>query len=601
VAFSVVHAESGVLARFEQGNRSDALVLPNAALSVAGGTAPTSFLDPGEYNVELSGAISVDLRAQYAFQVEATGKAELLINGKPVISFAGGALSDLSAPIRLSKGTNAFVARLSPGPSGEIQFRLLWKSRNMAQPVPIPPASLSHDESDPLLRERNLWRNGLAAFAEYRCIKCHQSEPRGMPELEMDAPDLTAVGSRLRRDWLAKKIANPGVDSRMPRLVTSDAAAEIADYLATIEAQKLPPPGNGSPPAGEKLFTELHCIRCHNVEDLSAKYKPGALERYLQNPQQHYRWNRMPNFKLTMAEAADLGAYLYRPEPPWAPTKNGRGKELLQTAGCLSCHSATAQNQFRAKPLNEAMRNSGKGCLDTANTNAPRFAFREGDREALVAFLKSSRTDALGRNALLDFTLRRTASLGCAKCHDANDGVIRLDLIGGKLRPEWVGRFLSGDVSYKPRPWLAARMPAFHLHGPELASGLAALHGIPAWTRPEGAINQELATAGAKLVSSAGGFSCVACHAIAGRGGSGIVESPGIDLAYSGERLLKSFFHRWVLNPLVIDPATKMPVYFDENGRSQLIEFFDGDATQQIEAIWQYVRLGDKMPPPPVP
>jgi hypothetical protein len=80
-----------------------------------------------------------------------------------------------------------------------------------------------------------------------------------------------------------------------------------------------------------------------------------------------------------------------------------------------------------------------------------------------------------------------------------------------------------------------------------------------------------------------------------------VVESPGVNLAYSGERLLKPFFHRWVMNPQAIDPATKMPGYFDAQGRSQLTEILDGDGARQIEAIWQYVRLGTNMPAPPVP
>jgi hypothetical protein len=74
-----------------------------------------------------------------------------------------------------------------------------------------------------------------------------------------------------------------------------------------------------------------------------------------------------------------------------------------------------------------------------------------------------------------------------------------------------------------------------------------------------------------------------------------------VNLAYTGERLLKSFFHRWVMNPVAIDPATKMPVYFDAQGHSQLTEILDGDGQKQVNAIWEYVRLGSKMPPPPSP
>jgi len=67
---------------------------------------------------------------------------------------------------------------------------------------------------------------------------------------------------------------------------------------------------------------------------------------------------------------------------------------------------------------------------------------------------------------------------------------------------------------------------------------------------------------------------------------------------HTGARLQKSYYRRWVRNPQRIDRATKMPIYFEVGGKSPLTDFYEGDAEKQIEAIWQYVRLGDKMPPP---
>jgi len=145
------------------------------------------------------------------------------------------------------------------------------------------------------------------------------------------------------------------------------------------------------------------------------------------------------------------------------------------------------------------------------------------------------------------------------------------------------------------------RMPSFPAHAASLAVGLAALHGRPAETSPEPPLNAQSAETGAKLVSAAGGFSCVACHAVGSFTSGQVVETPGVNLAHSGERLLKSYFDRWVMNPVALEPNTKMPVYFDAQGRSQLTEILEGDGEKQINAIWQYVRLGPKMPLPPSP
>ena len=76
-----------------------------------------------------------------------------------------------------------------------------------------------------------------------------------------------------------------------------------------------------------------------------------------------------------------------------------------------------------------------------------------------------------------------------------------------------------------------------------------------------------------------------------------VFESAGINLAYTGERLLPSFYHRWLLSPLRIDPQTKMPVYFDQ-GQSPLTDTLGGSADKQIQALWEYIRQGKDMPMP---
>jgi len=141
-------------------------------------------------------------------------------------------------------------------------------------------------------------------------------------------------------------------------------------------------------------------------------------------------------------------------------------------------------------------------------------------------------------------------------------------------------------------------MPAFARHAEGLAIGLVEQHGLPPRTPAEPPVDQEAAKVGRKLVSANGGFFCVSCHAVGGAAAMQVFESQGVNLAYTGARVQKSFFHRWVRNPLRIEPATKMPVYFDAEGKSPLTDDYNGDAEKQIEAIRQYVRLGDRMPSP---
>ena len=74
-----------------------------------------------------------------------------------------------------------------------------------------------------------------------------------------------------------------------------------------------------------------------------------------------------------------------------------------------------------------------------------------------------------------------------------------------------------------------------------------------------------------------------------------------MNLALAARRLQKDFFNRWLLNPLKIEPQTKMPVYFDEEGNSPLYDVLDGKAMRQLEAFWQYLRAGEAIQPPNVP
>jgi len=141
-------------------------------------------------------------------------------------------------------------------------------------------------------------------------------------------------------------------------------------------------------------------------------------------------------------------------------------------------------------------------------------------------------------------------------------------------------------------------MPAFKSRAQLLAIGMAEQHGYPPKSPPEPPVDNALAEIGRKLVGKEGGFSCVSCHGIGPLPALEVFESEGIDFTQSADRLLPDYYRRWFRAPTSIDPQTKMPVYFDEEGKSPLTEILDGDGEKQISAIWEYLRLRDKMPAP---
>ena len=96
-------------------------------------------------------------------------------------------------------------------------------------------------------------------------------------------------------------------------------------------------------------------------------------------------------------------------------------------------------------------------------------------------------------------------------------------------------------------------------------------------------------TAGETLLGEHGGFNCTTCHGVGDRPPTAVFEAPGINLGLTPQRLRKGYYHRWVMHPLRADPETKMPRFADDDGKTPLTDFYEGDAHEQFEAIWQYL------------
>lgn len=613
--------DPGLAVRIQQGGARDFLKLPQPSLHVPAGQAPSLFLKPGPFEAELSGWISVDLRAQYTFTAEFRGELKMILNGIEILS-ANSDLEDshASRAVRLNKGTNAFRVHYSSPIAGDATLRFFWRSKSHAVAVPIPPGALTHDASAEF--DRAVARSdGAFLVRQYRCTECHRSR---LPA-RRDAPAFDGIGSRLNPAWVRNWLSNPAshAHARMPKMFHGPNAARHSEAVAAFLSLS-----TASAPAadfdrtesrrasGAALFSDLRCGSCHSapghapiadrisLNHIAEKFLPAALPEYLQLPHAHYPANPMPNFKLTQSEAEALAAFLLHELPPAEPVARvadlaPAGKELIQTSGCLNCHALDLPNQFRAPSLEDLMRASSQnGCLDPDSERSPRFNFAPGEAAAIKAFLAAKNSTAIEHTVPNQTATHLLDTLRCAQCHE-DSGLPSPATLGGKLNSDWSAQFIAGTVPYKPRPWLKERMPSFPAQARDLATGLAALHGYPAAAPPPPAPQPDLTSVGEKLISAHGVFSCVACHALGTSSLAQIVESPGVNFAYSSERLRPSFFQRWVMNPVALDANTKMPVYFDAEARSQLTDYFDGDAHKQIDAMWQYLSAMHHKPSMP--
>lgn len=696
--------EPGLMLTFKSGDATDVRRARLITLLVPAGAAPTPLLPPGPFTATWSGNVTLRIRGEYTFSATGRGQLKVTVNDQVALDVSGDDLAAATADskkVKLVRGRNKVLVEYTSPAEGDAALRLNWFER-YPPPENISPMLLSHDAAEPSIVAASRLREGRQLVANLRCIKCHTTgselPPDAMPELAMDAPNLNDAGARLNEPWMAQWISNPRSmrpDASMPKPFHGEQseaqAADVAAYLATL--------GSGSDElefdeaqaaAGGRIFTGLGCVSCHLPPDqdpavvpaaqparpapaganaapvvpppapmpgatftriplryVKAKWQPAALVEFLKQPEKHYAWIRMPNFRLSDEEAAEVAAFLLSRAPADAvapPASRGdpeRGRALFTSAGCLSCHAGPGQNTLQVKPLETVLQGELKsGCLATDEAHrgdAPDFRITPEHHEAIAAFATSEQAGikSLLRDELSEAAERQIGVLNCVACHTrdrqedtwstlsseiaAIEGSLppapppedgehpqyapdqhrpQLTWLGEKLKPQWAGEFIAGQIPYKPRPWIRARMPGFPARAQVLARGMALQHGCPPVAPPEPAPDPELADIGRKLTGRDGGFSCVQCHAVADQPATAAFEAPAPNFMYVKERITKPYYHWWMRNPIRIEPGTRMPQFADVEGKTALKNVFDGDATKQFEAIWQYLLAGESITPP---
>ncbi|MBK8976672.1 MAG: c-type cytochrome [Planctomycetes bacterium] len=639
------------------------------ALHVPRREAPTPFTRPGAFRATWRGALEIPARDDYTFAFQGSGRFRLEIDGAVVLEAQGRHDEPLAgAAVRLRKGARQLVAVYEAPLSGQGDVRVLWSSRRFGS-EPIPPTAFAHDPADPALVAGELRRAGRMLFATRRCGSCHAPGAAAMPELAMRGPDLAGAGDRLESAWLAAWIRAPRAlrpDARMPHIAAvDDPDGAVRDLAAFVAAQRgaAAPVGDGAEGddaegddaegddaegdarAGARVWADLGCFACHGFADdgpagapptwrsldlAGAKFRPGAMARFLREPARHDPFIRMPDLALSDTEARDLEAFVRSRSagsvPAVAPGDPARGAQRYAELGCASCHAVPAPAPVQ-RDLASLCADPGaltRGCLAAdagARGSAPDFGLTDDERAALRAFAADEGVASLGRAVAIEVLDRQLDERACVACHQVDgqtswwlaragrleslelperaaraDGHVEvaqlrpaLTQIGDKLRRDWTAGFVAGRIE-SPRPWLHARMPRLPGLADVIATGFAHAHGHAADPEPV-AVDPARAAVGRGLIEQQGGFGCVTCHAVFGRQPAALFEVQGIDLGRVAERLRPAWYRRWMLDPERIEPAAKMPRFATDAGRTAL-EPFDGDAAAQFDAIWHWLHAG---------
>ena len=159
--------------------------------------------------------------------------------------------------------------------------------------------------------------------------------------------------------------------------------------------------------------------------------------------------------------------------------------------------------------------------------------------------------------------------------------------VGGKLTNAWLKHILADGA--KDRPYMLTRMPKFgESNVGHLVAPMETLDAVPPVPVPDLGVNAKRAKATGRYIVGSQAFSCGSCHQFKEFEASGI---QALDMTMMTKRLRREWFHRYVVNPPLYRPGTRMPAAWPD-GKSQLDSIYDGDTLKQIESIWLYLSDG---------
>jgi mono/diheme cytochrome c family protein len=238
---------------------------------------------------------------------------------------------------------------------------------------------------------------GRALLVKFNCVGCHRLE--GIERPAMLGPDLTNIGSKVRREWIYKWLKEPrtitdaqgnvtveGVENedepRMPKFRLDDQELSgLSAYLSTLRSHP-PEPYKFDPRVvakwkndsdavqqGELRFRQMFCSDCHSLAVVRAgntqliggdigpeltkvgsKVNAEWLTAWLRNPQAYLPHSAMPRYQWSDADLYTVRQYimakltdpdLLTDVPKLGPPTDSEvqlGRRLFVEKGCSSCH-----------------------------------------------------------------------------------------------------------------------------------------------------------------------------------------------------------------------------------------------------------------------
>ena len=244
---------------------------------------------------------------------------------------------------------------------------------------------------------------GRRLLAELNCQGCHKMQ--GIDRPAMLGPDLSSIGTKVRREWIYKWLKEPRTivdkdgnvtvngyeteeEPRMPKFrLTEEEIRALSGYLSVQKAKPFTP-YKISPAVvarwsrnpelmsqGELRFRQMFCSTCHSLAvtragetkliggdigpeltKVGSKVNPDWLVAWLRDPEAYLPHTRMPRYGwsdqdlyqvtqyiTTKLVDSDLLSNVPKLDPP-TDVEIQLGKRLFTEKGCASCHAIEGLN-----------------------------------------------------------------------------------------------------------------------------------------------------------------------------------------------------------------------------------------------------------------
>jgi cytochrome c2 len=462
--------------------------------------------------------------------------------------------------------------------------------------------------------------NGQRIVDSVGCLACHITGDEGReaagPRRTFGQP-LQAVGSKTSFEWLYDWVRDPrhySAETYMPDLRLTDAEiADVATYLASLTGGAGMTAGAGYQAADvDAVLLDYMRAVVPSEEAQATLAAMSPEERQLDLGQRAigrygcYSCHEISGFEDTQAIGTELSE---------------EGSKLLPQFDFAFVHDIphSKRDWIKAKLIDPRTYDQNRILQPLEKLRMPDFGFSEEEARLLTTAVMSFQRDVQPKIAQVPRSARKDATIdgrnllrrrNCVGCHEMEgDGGDYRELVedpslapplltpeGAKVQADWLYDFFRGPITI--RPWLDVRMPTFGLddaHWNDFLDYFAAVSDVVGPFRTHEAVPSagDLRT-GEELFEL---LRCQQCHVLDTIPEDQEVSNLAPDLRMAPERLQPEWILNWLIDPLVIQPGTRMPGFWTEYPGSFYPQF-DQDGPAQIQSIRDYLLTFSGGPSP---